>query len=294
MAVTADSLTMKEPAGPVRRGGAAHADPFVAARRHSARVRFLRKAIPVGCALAIVGAVAIGRMQTLGGAIPEVSLGPMSVSGAQITMEAPRLTGFRKDNRGYEVTAARASQDIRKPQEITLFDLAGRMEAEKGTFSRIAAARGLYDTGGEKLALSGGITIITDGGYRIAMATARVAFKEGSVQSDDPVTVTSGTGTIESQTLEVMDGGAVIRFAGRVVSIIHPDAANSVPPVEDAPTTEGGGAATPAPAAAPLPTPAQTTPAQTTPAPARGAPAPPARVIPLNPQTGGSPAPLRP
>ena len=42
--------------------------------------------------------------------------GPLSLSGTKITMENPRLTGYReRDLRPYEVTAIAAMQDMRKP-----------------------------------------------------------------------------------------------------------------------------------------------------------------------------------
>ena len=35
-------------------------------------------------------------------------------------MESPKLTGFRNDNRPYEVTATQALQDVKKPNIVEL------------------------------------------------------------------------------------------------------------------------------------------------------------------------------
>ena len=44
-----------------------------------------------------------------------IDVGNMVVSGTKITMEQPRLSGFTRDGRAYEVTAVAAAQDVTKP-----------------------------------------------------------------------------------------------------------------------------------------------------------------------------------
>jgi hypothetical protein len=52
-------------------------------------------------------------------------------------MESPRLSGYRKDNRAYEVTAIAAMQDVRRPTVIELRDMKARLTLdESGTVAR--------------------------------------------------------------------------------------------------------------------------------------------------------------
>src|SRR6266487_2769954 len=99
---------------PVRVGAAAtRQEPqegrriYAAAVRHSRWVRFLKLAIPLGATLAIGSIVFIGLFDPFR-RLEGLTLGPISLSGTKITMEAPKVTGFRKDARPYEVNATAA------------------------------------------------------------------------------------------------------------------------------------------------------------------------------------------
>ena len=99
---------------------------FRTAARHSRHVRFLRVAVPVVVAAAIVGltlatwfspARLMAKLPTGG------SLGSMGISGTKITMELPRLEGYTRDARPYVLTAKSAAQDLTKPDRMELTEL---------------------------------------------------------------------------------------------------------------------------------------------------------------------------
>jgi lipopolysaccharide export system protein LptC len=212
---------LKRGKGPVAAAAPAE-DAFAVAMRHSRRVRFLRKAIPAGC----VGAVALSVMWSVLApftrSIANVSMGPINLSGSKITMEAPKLSGFRKDQKAYEVTAREAVQDVRKPSLIELIDLTANLETDPKQFARLEARTGLYDTAGERLDLKGDVTVRVDsGGYRIGMLSARVDMKSGNVDSNEAVTVSSAGGTIEADSVQVRENGKYIVFEGRVRSVFN-------------------------------------------------------------------------
>ncbi len=190
------------------------------AQRHSSRVRWLRRAIPVGAAAAIllVGAVTLldpfGRL-----GIEGLSIGGLNLSGTKITMERPRLTGFQKDTRPYEVTAEQATQDVRRPTVVELVTMRGRMTLdEAGTQARLEAARGVFDTQKEQLELRESVLVTTDAGHRAELSQALIDFKAGSVVSRAPVRLALPGGTVEADAMEVSDNGARITFEGRVRS----------------------------------------------------------------------------
>jgi lipopolysaccharide export system protein LptC len=211
-------------AKPAVAAGDARSRAYVRARRHSTRVRVLRRAIPVGAGLAI-GLVAFvtlfdpfGRMGVEG-----LSIGGLNLSGTKITMEQPRLTGFQKDTRPYEITASHATQDVRRPTQVELVTMRGRLTLDdKGTKAHLEAARGIFDTKNEQLELRDDVLVTTDSGYKAQLRSAAVDFKANTVLSREPVRVEMPGGTIESDGLEVTDGGRRIVFEGRVRSAFNP------------------------------------------------------------------------
>lgn len=211
-------------AAPAVAQGDTRARAYVRAQRHSSRVRWLRRAIPLGSAVAVglVGFVTLfdpfGRLNIAG-----LSIGGLNLSGTKITMEQPRLTGFQKDTRPYEVTAAQATQDVRRPTIVELVTLRGRLTIDaSGAQARLEAARGVFDTQKEQMELQENVLVVTDSGYRAQLRSASVDFKAGTVMSREPVQVELPGGRIEADSLEVADSGRQVVFQGRVRSTFTP------------------------------------------------------------------------
>jgi lipopolysaccharide export system protein LptC len=200
----------------------ANAKAYAAAVRHSARVRFFKRAIPLGSALSI-GLVLVISIFDPFGRLGGLNLGPVNLNGTKITMEQPKLTGFRKDSRPYEVTAVSAAQDIKKPNIVELKDLKARITMEGSSAAHLEASSGVYDTQNEQLQLIDKVRVITDTGYDAKLKSAYVDFKAGSVVSHDAVQVALTNGTIEADTLDIRDNGKVIVFQGRVHAILDGD-----------------------------------------------------------------------
>jgi lipopolysaccharide export system protein LptC len=197
------------------------------ARRHSARVRFYKRAIPLGTAAAVAILVAftlIGPTRRLAG----LTLGPISFSGTEVTMDSPRMTGFHKDTRPYEVTATSATQDVRRPNVIRLNQMRGRLAIDdSGTTARLEAASGIFDTTREHLELRQEVRVTTDAGHEARLKSAAIDFKAGTVVSREPVTVTLTNGIINAQGLDITDNGKVLTFTGRVHTVFEADAAGT-------------------------------------------------------------------
>lgn len=206
-------------AGPNPRREKAHAR----ARNHSARVKGLRLVIPLAAGGAILALAAV-TLNPFGALAPSVGFGPVTLSGTKVRMENPRLSGFRKNDRGYEVTASAALQDVRKPSLIELEAMRGHIATDdKGGIARIEAATGLFDTSRESLELNRDIRLWTDKGEEARLKSASVDFKAGTVKSKETVTVTVPSGSVVADTLDVVDNGKVISFVGNVHSVFHQD-----------------------------------------------------------------------
>ncbi|MBF9233279.1 LPS export ABC transporter periplasmic protein LptC [Microvirga alba] len=202
---------------------------FSKAHRHSRRVRFAKRAIPLGAfvAIVIIGLIAyLDPFRTIKG----LTLGPISVSGTNVTMESPKLTGFRNDNRPYEVTASAATQDVRKPNFVELKDLRARIVTDdKGGAARLEALIGVLDTQKEQMNLRHEVRVRTDAGQEVQLRSAFVDFKAGTVLSEEPVTVSLGNGLIEAMGLEVLENGKVMHFKGRVRTTFEPRESSTSP-----------------------------------------------------------------
>ena len=207
-----------------RRQVAGSRDPrgraYIQAQRHSARVRFYKRAIPMATAAAVTILVAFTLINP-SGRLGGLSLGPISFSGTKITMESPRLTGFHKDAHPYEVTATSATQDVRKPTVIELNQMRARLVIDdNGTAARLEAATGVFDTQREHLELRQEVRVTTDSGQEALLKSAAIDFKAGTVTSREPVAVTLSNGRIEAQGLEISDNGKVLTFTGRVRTVL--------------------------------------------------------------------------
>ncbi len=200
---------------------------FHKARRHSRWVRFAKIAIPFGSILAMAVVAFFAYFEPFR-QIENLSFGTIGVDGTNVTMEAPRLTGFKNDNRPYEVTASAATQDVRKPNFVELKDLRARIVTDdRGSVARLEANVGVLDTQKEQMNLHQSVRVTTDAGQEVQMRSAFVDFKSGSVTSDEPVTVLlGGNGLIEAEGLKVVDNGKLLSFKGRVRTTFTPSTAS--------------------------------------------------------------------
>ncbi|SEF49830.1 lipopolysaccharide export system protein LptC [Bosea lathyri] len=221
------AMTSNEWTAPPSRRLARRDAAFGAARRHTTLVRFLRRAIPVGAVVAVLALIVAPFLNPLHG-VASLSLGAVGISGGKVKMETPRLSGYRKDNRPYEVTAVAALQEIRNPTQVELQTLTARLLMEREGWVTVNSKTGLFDTQKEKLRLIDDVRVRTEGGYDIRMRTADVDFKGGTVVSKEPVKVILGTTTVDADSLDVKDNGALIVFEGRVRAFIKDAPANTI------------------------------------------------------------------
>jgi lipopolysaccharide export system protein LptC len=222
-------------------GGAGRtAEGFRAAAAHSGRVRFLRRAIPLGAGVAVAALLAVWIMDPFRPkGIEGLDVKSLGLSGTRVVMRAPSLTGFKKDNTPYEVTATSAFQDIRKPHVIELKEMKADLALDGGGRARLTAAEGVYDGQRETLDLSSDVRVVTDTGLEVKLDTAKVDLKAGTVASDRPVDVVMKNGTIAAERLDILDNGKKIVFSGRVRAVL--DGASSEAPAGPARTAEGTG-----------------------------------------------------
>ena len=197
---------------------------FRRAARHSRMVRTLRVGVP----LAVVGAAATFVAMTLLNPLQAlvklpVDISGLVLSGTKITMQAPRLVGYTRDNRPYALTARAAAQDITKPDVLELQDIKATMETQDRGAFQVLARTGVYDTKSEKLTLRQDI-VVTSSCYEGFLTEAFVEVRMGYMLSEKPVEVHMQQGTVNANRLEVEDSGDVVRFGHGVTMVMTPDA----------------------------------------------------------------------
>src|SRR6478609_312144 len=194
---------------------------FLAARRHSRLVRVLRVAVPAVVSVALIVITLITYLNPLRmlAKLP-INIDNLVVSGTKVTMEQPRLSGFTRDARAYELTADTAAQDMTRP------DIRAKVEMQDKSTMELNAATGLYDAKAETLRLDRDIVLNSSTGYQGRLSEALVDIRKGNVISEHPVEVRLLQGTLNANRLDIIDSGEVIRFHGGVVmdmTLNHPE-----------------------------------------------------------------------
>jgi lipopolysaccharide export system protein LptC len=207
---------------------------FRAAVRHSRRIRILRVLVPGAVVVVVLGGLGVAALlkplRALTG-VP-VDVGSLVVSGTKIMMQQPRLAGFTRDNRRYNMTAQAAGQDLTKPDMVELHGINATMEMKDGVVFETTAKTGSYNTKAEQLTLHQNIVVTSSSGYQAFLSEAIVDVRAGKVASDKPVEVRTEAWTINANRMEILDSGDLMRFERGVTVLLLPDT--------PAPTTTSG------------------------------------------------------
>ena len=163
---------------------------FRAAMRHSRRVRLLRWGIPALTITVLVVTLVAGKFDPFRmlAKLP-VDFGNLVVSGSKITMQQPRMAGFTRDARPYELTARTATQDIVKPDLLELQDLHGTLEMQDKSVFDVSAVAGLYDTKADVLTLRQDVVFKTSTNVEVDLSEAVIDVHTGNIVSEKPVKV---------------------------------------------------------------------------------------------------------
>jgi len=190
---------------------------FRVARRHSRAVRILRVAVPLAVVVGFIGIFLITYFNPLRmlARLP-IDAGNLVVSGTKITMEQPRLSGFTRDERAYELSADAAKQDLTKPDLIELHNIRAKVQMQDKSTMEMSATAGIYDSKAETLKLDQNIVLSSSTGYRGQLSEAQIDIRKGYVVSERPVAMEMLQGTLKANRLEIIDSGDLVRFDGGV------------------------------------------------------------------------------
>jgi lipopolysaccharide export system protein LptC len=189
--------------------------------RHSFRVRFLRRVLPslAIIILALVAAIAWLDPLRLVRDLP-LDVLKLSIKDNKLVMDAPKLSGFTKDGRGYNITARAAAQDLSKTNVIELDGITANFTLSSSGQTELTAVKGVYDAKADTVQLTEGVIIKSTSGYEGKLADAYIEVKKGHVVTANPVDIIFNSGTLRADKMEIFDNGARAMFEGGVVMVV--------------------------------------------------------------------------
>jgi len=202
------------------------AKAFAAATRHSARVRFLRVALLGGAVGTVAILVGIALFDPFGRLAGSLSISGIGVDGTKVTMDHPRLSGFRKDGQPYLVNARKAIQDALHPTLVELQAIDADLSLTEGGLAHMTADKGLYDSSKEHMDVSDNVRLKSPQ-YEMWLKSASIDFNGGRYASKEPVTIVMSNGTtMAGDSISAIDNGKELAIEGHVKTMIPPPPAS--------------------------------------------------------------------
>ncbi|WP_237358759.1 LPS export ABC transporter periplasmic protein LptC [Allorhizobium borbori] len=190
------------------------------ARQHSQRVRRLKVILPVGAAFISLAFILVSVVRSY---LPEnVSVLGAKVENGKIVMEKPAIAGRNKDGINYSMTAERALQDIKNPNNLSLETIKAAVPLNDQIIARVTAERGDYDRSSDRLNMTAPFDIDLSTGLKAHLSSAFIDVKEGLLESDEPVRILMDGSSIIANSVKITDKGHIISFSGAVRVNIDP------------------------------------------------------------------------
>ncbi len=195
---------------------------FRKARSHSKHVALLRKILPVFAVLVLAGYFISSRMSVTVGDLT-ASVSGFEVNNGALRMTNPKFKGTDKKNGSYVIAAEYADQDLKNPKIIRLHAIKADLDTPSGSWSRMQAARGVYNSGADRLVMLDKITVATSSGVTGELTYASLDTKTQTLRAHQRVHFELTNGTIKANALTYRSGDHVLIFRGNVrVHVIKP------------------------------------------------------------------------
>src|SRR5277367_1320678 len=151
-------------------------------QRYTRFVGIMKRALPMAAA-ALLAAVLAYSLQPRMQDSRKMTLifKQLNLSGNDLMMTKPRLTGVDGNGGPYVVTADEAIQDSHNSKRAQLRKVEADLTTKSGTWINMTATRGLLDQAKEKLWLTGVIDVYSGNGYEVHSTAANIDMNTGSV-----------------------------------------------------------------------------------------------------------------
>ena len=202
-------------------GGERDLRSFNRAHSHSGIVKFLRILLPL-TAIAII-LILFGAYFWSQASVPDLKIKSTAIVDSKMVMKNPELNGVDKDNRPYNLSAREAITDPVKPRQVELLGIDANVPMEEGLFAKILAGTGFYDADAKLLNLGGEVDVKTDNGMTMNLQDADIDIGAGSLQTSNPVLITTQQAKISADRMRVEGNGKSVVFESRVKMTLYPD-----------------------------------------------------------------------
>jgi lipopolysaccharide export system protein LptC len=186
-------------------------------------VRLLRVLLPSLVVFVVLLQVMIAWLNPLRVLSNLPQLGNIVISGSKIKMQTPKLAGYTRDGRAYNMTADSAAQDITQPTMIELAGVRGKMETADKEPMNVTARSGLYDSKNNLMTLHDDI-VVTGSTFVAYLVEATIDVNKGTLASKRPVKMKGTQGTLDADSLQVTESGDIVLFSGNVDMYLPPEA----------------------------------------------------------------------
>lgn len=190
------------------------------ARRYSAFVRFMKRALPLAAAGLTLAVIAFALVPRRPGnvAVTFERLGTVENDRAMLN---PRLTGTSDDGLPFVVRAESAVQESPAAPMVRLNKVTAEMTLKDGAMLHLSAAQGRVNTRTRALDLTGGIRFSASDGYSAQTATASADLNTGMVKGTSPVRAESKFGTLTANGFAFDKQTRRLRFDGDVHMLLY-------------------------------------------------------------------------
>jgi lipopolysaccharide export system protein LptC len=202
-------------------------DALRTADRHSARVRFLRRTIIIGAAVTTAFITVIALFDPFKHLPISVSVASVHLNGTRVTTEDPKMTGFRKDGRAYEINASSGIQDILDTNVTDLVGVKAKVVMGDDSTARVTAGYGTHDSLHDTMKLRENVHIMNASGYEFIMKSVTMNFKSNDMVTDEPATLLLNGARFDADRMTISDNGHRVTFEGSVKSVIDQDSTDT-------------------------------------------------------------------
>jgi lipopolysaccharide export system protein LptC len=202
-------------------------DALRTADRHSSRVRFLRRAIIIGAGATMAFITVIALFDPFKHLPVSISVASVHLNGTRVTTEDPKMTGFRKDGRAYEVVASSGIQDLLDTNVTDLVGVKAKVVMGDDSTARVRAGYGTHDSLHDTMKLRENVHILNVSGYEFIMKSVTMNFKSNDMVTDEPATLLLNGARFDAERMSISDNGHKVTFEGSVKSVIQQDSTDT-------------------------------------------------------------------
>lgn len=186
---------------------------YLAATRHSARVKRLKFILPIAAAVISLSFIAVSVVRSW---VPEeLSIESATVENGKIVMMKPAVAGRNDDGIAYSMNADRALQDILQPNMMTLENIKAAVPSGE-LIASVIAQEGIFDRATNRLEMTKPFEINLSNGIQARFQSANADLRAGTLTTKEPIAIDTKDGSIVAKSLQIADNGKSITFSGQV------------------------------------------------------------------------------